>query len=85
MVSTWSYLGRLGYKYNVLLKKESRFFAFFFLYEIWGVGIGMRGKLQHIHPLGISIIIGTLFARFATSMSIPFLAIYHFNREDPLL
>ncbi|MBO1581020.1 MFS transporter [Bacillus sp. XF8] len=36
----------------------------------------MRGKLQHIHPLGMSIIIGTLFARFATSMSIPFLAIY---------
>ncbi|KEK23210.1 MDR family MFS transporter [Bacillus gaemokensis] len=36
----------------------------------------MRGKLQHIHPLGMSIILGTLFARFATSMSIPFLAIY---------
>lgn len=36
----------------------------------------MKGKLQHIHPIGMSIIIGTLFARFATSMSIPFLAIY---------
>ena len=36
----------------------------------------MKGKLQKIHPLGITIIIGTLFARFATSMSIPFLAIY---------
>ncbi|AST01056.1 hypothetical protein BT10792_00385 [Bacillus thuringiensis] len=36
----------------------------------------MKGKLQHIHPLGMSIILGTLFARFATSMSIPFLAIY---------
>ncbi|MDG0958530.1 MFS transporter, partial [Bacillus paranthracis] len=30
----------------------------------------MKGKLQKIHPLGITIIIGTLFARFATSMSI---------------
>ncbi|MCR6781648.1 MDR family MFS transporter [Bacillus thuringiensis] len=36
----------------------------------------MKLKLQHIHPLGMSIILGTLFARFATSMSIPFLAIY---------
>ncbi|MDM5189278.1 MFS transporter [Bacillus sp. DX4.1] len=36
----------------------------------------MRGKLQQIHPVGMSIILGTLFARFATSMSIPFLAIY---------
>ncbi|MEC2374461.1 MFS transporter [Bacillus thuringiensis] len=36
----------------------------------------MKGKLQNIHPLGMTIIIGTLFARFATSMSIPFLAIY---------
>ncbi|MBE3642689.1 MFS transporter [Bacillus cereus] len=36
----------------------------------------MKGKLKHIHPLGMSIILGTLFARFATSMSIPFLAIY---------
>lgn len=42
----------------------------------------MKGKLQHIHPLGMSIIIGTLFARFATSMSIPFLAIYLTTVKD---
>lgn len=36
----------------------------------------MKGKLGSIHPIGMTIIIGTLFARFATSMSIPFLAIY---------
>ncbi|MEY8349445.1 MFS transporter [Bacillus cereus] len=42
----------------------------------------MRGRLQHIHPLGMSIIIGTLFARFATSMSIPFLAIYLTTVKD---
>jgi MFS family permease len=44
--------------------------------KIERVGLTMKGKLQHIHPLGMSIILGTLFARFATSMSIPFLAIY---------
>lgn len=36
----------------------------------------MKEKLRNIHPIGMNIIIGTLFARFATSMSIPFLAIY---------
>lgn len=41
----------------------------------------MKGKLQHIHPIGMTIIIGTLFARFATSMSIPFLAIYLTNAK----
>ncbi|MGG0187998.1 MDR family MFS transporter [Bacillus rhizoplanae] len=41
----------------------------------------MKGKLQHIHPIGMNIIIGTLFARFATSMSIPFLAIYLTNAK----
>ncbi|EEM95035.1 Transporter, MFS superfamily [Bacillus thuringiensis IBL 200] len=44
--------------------------------KIERVGLTMKLKLQHIHPLGMSIILGTLFARFATSMSIPFLAIY---------
>lgn len=44
--------------------------------KIERVGLTMKGKLQHIHSLGMSIILGTLFARFATSMSIPFLAIY---------
>ncbi|MEV2477048.1 MFS transporter [Paenibacillus larvae] len=33
-------------------------------------------KLQSIHPIGLNIIIGTFFARLATSMSIPFLSIY---------
>ncbi|KLA31305.1 hypothetical protein B4080_3875 [Bacillus cereus] len=47
-----------------------------FFVKIERVGLTMKGKLQHIHPLGMSIILGTLFARFATSMSIPFLAIY---------
>ncbi|CAM4245296.1 hypothetical protein BAMA_03440 [Bacillus manliponensis] len=42
----------------------------------------MKGKLQQIHPIGMSIIIGTLFARFATSMSIPFLAIYLTTVKD---
>lgn len=42
----------------------------------------MKGKLQQIHPLGMTIIIGTLFARFATSMSIPFLAIYLTTVKD---
>ncbi|AHA06835.1 MULTISPECIES: MDR family MFS transporter [Bacillus] len=42
----------------------------------------MKGKLQNIHPLGMTIIIGTLFARFATSMSIPFLAIYLTTVKD---
>ncbi|MCM3004313.1 MDR family MFS transporter [Priestia koreensis] len=32
--------------------------------------------LQNIHPLGWNIIIGTIFGRMATSMNIPFLAIY---------
>ncbi|MGE7880494.1 MDR family MFS transporter [Bacillus sp. NPDC094077] len=42
----------------------------------------MKEKLQNIHPLGMSIILGTLFARFATSMSIPFLAIYLTTVKD---
>ncbi len=33
-------------------------------------------SLRHIHPLTWTIIIGTLFGRMATSMSIPFLSIY---------
>lgn len=33
-------------------------------------------SLRHIHPLAWTIIIGTLFGRMATSMSIPFLSIY---------
>ncbi|PEA53661.1 MFS transporter [Bacillus pseudomycoides] len=41
----------------------------------------MKGKLGNIHPIGMTIIIGTLFARFATSMSIPFLAIYLTNAK----
>lgn len=36
----------------------------------------MSGKLNSIHPVGWNIIIGTLFARLASSMSMPFLAIY---------
>ncbi|MFD3445659.1 MDR family MFS transporter [Microbacteriaceae bacterium 4G12] len=36
----------------------------------------MSTKLSSIHPIGLNIIIGTLFARLATSMSMPFLAIY---------
>lgn len=47
-----------------------------FFVKMERVGLTMKGKLQHVHPLGMSIILGTLFARFATSMSIPFLAIY---------
>lgn len=42
----------------------------------------MKEKLRQIHPIGMSIIIGTLFARFATSMSIPFLAIYLTTVKD---
>ncbi|MGG4488007.1 MDR family MFS transporter [Metabacillus idriensis] len=33
-------------------------------------------QLKQIHPLGWNILIGTIFGRMATSMSIPFLAIY---------
>ncbi|WP_281503677.1 MFS transporter [Ectobacillus sp. JY-23] len=33
-------------------------------------------NVKSIHPLAINVIIGTLFARLATSMSMPFLAIY---------
>lgn len=33
-------------------------------------------KLKHIHPLAWTIIIGTMFGRLVTSMSIPFLSIY---------
>jgi MFS family permease len=36
----------------------------------------MSGKLNSIHPVGWNIIFGTLFARLASSMSMPFLAIY---------
>ncbi|MGR5997796.1 MFS transporter [Bacillus cereus] len=32
-------------------------------------------NIPKIHPLGVNIIIGTLFARLATTMSMPFLAI----------
>lgn len=35
--------------------------------------------LKHLHPLIWNIIIGTVFGRMATSMSIPFLAIYLTN------
>ncbi|MGG2014667.1 MDR family MFS transporter [Bacillus sp. S10(2024)] len=42
----------------------------------------MKGKLGSIHPIGMTIIFGTLFARFATSMSIPFLAIYLTNAKE---
>lgn len=33
-------------------------------------------NMKHIHPLIWNVLIGTLFGRMATSMSIPFLAIY---------
>ncbi|WP_439949304.1 hypothetical protein [Bacillus subtilis] len=33
-------------------------------------------KWKDIHPISWTIIIGTIFGRMATSMSIPFLAIY---------
>ncbi|AIQ47541.1 transporter [Paenibacillus sp. FSL R7-0273] len=36
----------------------------------------MKQRLQHIHPLAWTIIIGTMFGRLVTSMSIPFLSIY---------
>ncbi|KUP23672.1 MFS transporter [Paenibacillus sp. DMB5] len=36
----------------------------------------MKHYLQHIHPLAWTIIIGTMFGRLVTSMSIPFLSIY---------
>ncbi|MFD0772063.1 hypothetical protein ACFQZ1_25395 [Bacillus sp. CGMCC 1.60114] len=32
-------------------------------------------NLPKIHPLGVNIIVGTSFARLATTMSMPFLAI----------
>lgn len=36
----------------------------------------MKINLKQIHPLSWTIIIGTIFGRMATSMSIPFLSIY---------
>ncbi|MDQ0194272.1 MDR family MFS transporter [Paenibacillus wynnii] len=36
----------------------------------------MNQHFRHIHPLAWTIIIGTMFGRLVTSMSIPFLAIY---------
>ncbi|ASA21786.1 MDR family MFS transporter [Paenibacillus donghaensis] len=36
----------------------------------------MKKHLQHIHPLAWTIIVGTMFGRLVTSMSIPFLSIY---------
>ncbi|OAB38407.1 MDR family MFS transporter [Paenibacillus glacialis] len=36
----------------------------------------MKTQLKQIHPLSWTIIIGTIFGRMATSMSIPFLSIY---------
>ncbi|WP_019638220.1 MDR family MFS transporter [Paenibacillus fonticola] len=36
----------------------------------------MNSSLKHIHPLAWTIIVGTIFGRTATSMSIPFLSIY---------
>ncbi|MEO2203520.1 MFS transporter [Paenibacillus pabuli] len=36
----------------------------------------MKHHLQQIHPLAWTIIIGTMFGRLVTSMSIPFLSIY---------
>lgn len=36
----------------------------------------MKLKLIHIHPLAWTIIVGTMFGRLVTSMSIPFLSIY---------
>ncbi len=40
----------------------------------------MNSHLRQIHPLSWTIIIGTIFGRMATSMSIPFLSIYLINR-----
>lgn len=36
----------------------------------------MNAHLKNIHPLSWTIIVGTIFGRMATSMSIPFLSIY---------
>ncbi|PAK42169.1 hypothetical protein CHH87_07530, partial [Bacillus licheniformis] len=36
----------------------------------------MKQKWQNIHPLSWTIIVGTIFGRMGTAMSIPFLAIY---------
>ncbi|BCG59462.1 MDR family MFS transporter [Paenibacillus sp. URB8-2] len=36
----------------------------------------MKQTLRHVHPLAWTIIIGTMFGRLVTSMSIPFLSIY---------
>jgi len=36
----------------------------------------MTSQLKQIHPLAWTIIVGTIFGRMATSMSIPFLSIY---------
>lgn len=36
----------------------------------------MNQHLRHIHPLAWTIILGTMFGRLVTSMSIPFLSIY---------
>lgn len=36
----------------------------------------MKKNLRTLHPLSWTIIIGTIFGRMATSMSIPFLAVY---------
>jgi len=36
----------------------------------------MKSQLKHIHPLSWTIILGSIFGRMATSMSIPFLSIY---------
>ncbi|AHV97656.1 MDR family MFS transporter [Paenibacillus sabinae] len=36
----------------------------------------MKQTLRHIHPLAWTIIVGTMFGRLVTSMSIPFLSIY---------
>ncbi|ULO10076.1 MFS transporter [Paenibacillus sp. 19GGS1-52] len=36
----------------------------------------MSQHLRHIHPLAWTIILGTMFGRLVTSMSIPFLSIY---------
>lgn len=49
--------------------------SLWFLVQLMKAGY-MSTKLKSIHPIAINIIIGTLFARLATSMSMPFLAIY---------
>ncbi|MDT3424742.1 MFS family permease [Paenibacillus forsythiae] len=36
----------------------------------------MKQTLRHVHPLAWTIIVGTMFGRLVTSMSIPFLSIY---------